>query len=174
MGVAFIYVLVVIGIWYSGTSWLAQGAPFPVFLAPLYSSFSRDGIMENMNRKIILKLIQNRSGITFTEMKRELNLQNGVLAYHLSLLEKNHYIRSFSDGKYKRFYAKGQAVSGLTTAEQLIMTVIRSTPYVSRRTIAELIEYSQGTVNSTIKKLMNKELISMKKIGKHYSYYPRS
>lgn len=63
-----------------------------LIIGPLYSSFSRDGVLENMNRKLILKVIKQRGGITFTELKRELNLQNGVLAYHLSLLERNHYI----------------------------------------------------------------------------------
>jgi len=143
-------------------------------IIPLYSSFSKEAILENMNRRLILSVIKKHGGITFTEIKNELGLQNGVLAYHLSLLEKNHYIKSFSDGKFKRFYSKGTVMTGLTSTEELIMAIIESNPNISRRRIAQLMEYSQGTVNSTIQKLVKKDLINMKKIGKHYAYYPKN
>jgi len=140
---------------------------------PLYSSFSREGLLENLNRRLILSLVKKKGGITFTELKRDLNLQNGVLAYHLSLLQKNHYIKSFSDGKFKRFYVKGTKISGLTTAEQHIIAVIESHPDISRRRIAQLIGSSPGTVNMNLKNLLEKNLILVKKIGKHFAYSPK-
>lgn len=143
-------------------------------LIPLYSSFSKEGILANLNRRLILSLITKNAGITFSEIKQELELQNGVLAYHLSLLEKNRHIKSFSDGKFKRFYAKGAQLTGLTSAEELIMSVIQSNPYISRRSIAQRIKYSQGTVNLNLKRLLQKELIDMEKQGKHYTYYSKN
>jgi len=140
---------------------------------PLYSSFSKEGILENINRQIILKLVQKRPGITFTELKQDLNLQNGVLAYHLSILQKNHYIKSFSDGKFKRFYVRGTKISGLTTVEEHIIAVIESHPNISRRSIAQLIDCSQGTVNMNLKNLLKKELIDVRKEGKHFAYILR-
>lgn len=144
------------------------------FLVPLYSSFSREGLLANMNRRLILSSIKKKGGITFTELKENLGLQNGVLAYHLSILQKNHFIKSFSDGKFKRFYVKGTKISGLTSAEEHIMTVIQSHPNISRRSIAERIDCSQGTVNMNLRSLLKKELISVKKEGKHFTYLPRN
>ena len=143
-------------------------------MIPLYSSFSREGLLVNMNRRLIVSMIKKKEGITFTELKQKLDLQNGVLAYHLSILQKNHFIKSFSDGKFKRFYVKGTKLSGLTSAEEHIMNVIRAHPNISRRSIAERIDCSQGTVNMNLKSLLKKELISVKKVGKHLAYFPRN
>lgn len=131
----------------------------------------RQDILELPLRSDMYHLIQKRGGITFTEIKKELDRNNGVTAYQLNILQKNHLIRSFKDGKYVRFFAKGQKVSGLTTIEEILMNEIKSNPYISRLSLVKLVDYSQGTVNSTIKKLRQKELIGMKKIGKHYAYY---
>jgi predicted transcriptional regulator len=132
---------------------------------------SKEAILENMNRRLIIKEVKNHSGITFTEIKNDLGLKNGVLAYHLSLLEKNHYIKSFSDGKFKRFYSKGVVITGLTSVEEIILNIIKTNPDISRIKIAEMMEYSQGTVNSHINKLYKKDLVGMKKIGKYYAYH---
>jgi predicted transcriptional regulator len=123
-------------------------------------------------RSEIFNLVKAQGGITYTEIKRKLEITgNGGLAYNLRVLEKNRLLRSFSDGHYKRFYAKGQQVNELTTVEELILNMVIANPDSSKRFLAEKIDYSQGTINSTLKKLQQKELIGMKKIGKHYAYY---
>jgi len=163
-------------------SWIASSvipsipylAPAPLLWGvPLYSSFSRNAVLENINRQRILKLIKKKEGITFTALKNELGLQNGVLAYHLAMLEKSHYIKSFTDGKFKRFYSRKAQISGLTSAEEQIMKVIRSHPYITKRMLARYIQYSPGTININIKKLMQKQLINLKKDGKRHRYYLR-
>jgi len=157
-----------------GSPGVESNLPFSsIIAAPLYSSFSREAVLHNINRKRIMKVIEANEGITFSAIKTKLGLQNGVLAYHLAMLEKNHYIKSFADGKFKRFYSRKAQISGLTSAEEQIMAVIRSNPYITKRRLAKLSEYSQGTININIKKLMQKQLIDLIKDGKRYKYYPR-
>ena len=140
----------------------------------MYSSFSKKAVLENLNRRLILKFISTNEGITFSALKEKIGLQNGVLAYHLAMLDKNRYIKSFTDGKFKRFYSRGARISGLTTTEEEIMAVIQSDPFISKKMILSRIKYSQGTVNINIKKLMQKQLICARKDGKRFIYYPKS
>lgn len=139
---------------------------YKFFLAPLYSTISRDRLMENDNRRQIVDLINARQGITFTNLMDELGLKNGALAYHLYTLERRRYIKSVKDGKYRRFYPRGAQVSPFSSLEERIIGVIRNHPSISQREIATLIESTPQTVNYNIKKLIERGVVYLQKDGK--------
>lgn len=142
--------------------------PFMRFiLVPLYSTLSREKLMENDNRRQIVALISSNEGITFTSLMDELGLKNGALAYHLYTLERQRYIKSVKDGKYRRFYPKGARITGLSSLEERIFNVIEANPSISQREIATKIESTPQTVNYNIKKLIKKGVIILRKEGKH-------
>jgi len=147
-----------------------QGRRFALYkflLMPLYSTISKDKIMENANRRHIVALIDSNHGITFTALMDELGLKNGALAYHLYTLERRRYIKSVKDGKFRRFYPRGAQVTGLSSLEERIISVIRTNPSISQREIANLIESTPQTVNYNIKKLIQRGEVYLKKEGKH-------
>jgi DNA-binding MarR family transcriptional regulator len=138
-----------------------------ILILPLYTTISRDKLMENDNRKQIVELITSNEGITFTDLMDELGLKNGALAYHLYTLERRRYIKSVKDGKYRRFYPRGAKVTGLSSLEEKIITVIRTNPSISQREIATIIESTPQTVNYNIKKLIKRGVVYLNKEGKH-------
>lgn len=75
-------------------------------LLPLYTRLGGDKLLANKMRRKIFKAIASNPGIHFSSLMETLNLKNGVLAYHLSVLEKEDYISSTKEGLYRRFWAK--------------------------------------------------------------------
>ncbi|MCK4613375.1 MAG: winged helix-turn-helix transcriptional regulator, partial [Thermoplasmata archaeon] len=136
-------------------------------VVPLYSTLSRDRLMENKNRRNIIAIINAREGITFTSLMKELGLKNGALAYHLHTLERGRFIKSVKDGKYRRFYPRGARITGLSSVEEKIIEVIRANPSIGQREIARLIGFTPQTVNYNVKKLIGRGVLYLKKEGKH-------
>ena len=141
-------------------------ALFRFLFLPLYTTISKDRLMENENRRQIVAIINSQEGITFTDLMEELGLKNGALAYHLYTLERRRYIKSVKDGKFRRFYPRGARVTGLSSLEEKIINVIRSNPSISQREIANLIESTPQTVNYNIKKLIQRGVVYLRKDGK--------
>jgi predicted transcriptional regulator len=136
----------------------------------------REDILRNHNRNSIVNLVKDNKGITFTEIKDKLNLENGVLAYHINVLEKNIYIKSVEDGKYRRFYARRVKVPKLHTVEAIILIAVKNNPDLSIKQITEVLsihpetKYSKCTVSHKLKDLEEQGMIQHIKIGKHYAY----
>lgn len=141
------------------------------FAVPLYSTISRDRLMENKNRREIVSLINSNHGITFSNLMKEVGLKNGALAYHLYTLEKEHYIKSVKDGKYRRFYPRGTPVTGLSSLQERIVSIIMANPSITQREIANIIDSTPQTVNYNIKKLIKAGVVFLKKDGKHTRCY---
>jgi predicted transcriptional regulator len=55
-------------------------------------------------RSALLELIARLPGIRFLELRRQTGLANGVLAYHLGILEKESLLRSERGPGYAEFY----------------------------------------------------------------------
>ena len=141
-----------------------------LLVLPLYSTISRDRLLENANRKQIFQLITTNQGITFTDLKEELGIMNGALAYHLQTLERRQYIKSVRDGKYRRFYPRGAQVSHLSSIEEKILDAVRTKPSISQQEIAGMIDSTPQSVNYNIRKLKDRGILSQIREGRHARY----
>ena len=95
---------------------------------PLYSRLKKESLLNHSVREQIFGYVNSHPGANFSQIMKELNLKNGVLAYHLTTLEREDLIKSLRDGTYRRYYPRSS----------------RSVPFEIQRSIIEKIEQNPG------------------------------
>jgi DNA-binding MarR family transcriptional regulator len=142
---------------------------------PLYSRLKKEEVLDQFTRGRIYEYIRNNPGDHYNSIKQELNLNNGVLAYHLKTLEREDYIKSTRDGIYKRFYpldVKVQRVNGFgirSVQGRIIMHLIQN-PGLTQREISGALNISQQVVSYHLNLMMETGHIRAKRQGKTYRY----
>jgi len=76
---------------------------FALFL-PLYTRLKDDEVLDQFTRGQIFGYIRVHPGDTYTDIKRNLGLNNGTLTYHLDVLGKQGYVRAVVRGARKMFF----------------------------------------------------------------------
>ncbi len=135
------------------------------FAIPLYSRIRRSDILENEVRGKIFELIKADPGINFKAIMVELDLKNGVLAYHLQRLEAEDFIKSRKDRQYRRYYSAES--NGLP--EELPNQILRfllNNPGISQSDLAKMLGISRQVVNYHIHKLIGQRKVIRKKRGR--------
>jgi predicted transcriptional regulator len=96
-----------------------------------------------------------------------LKLKNGVTSYHLSMLEREGYIKSKNEGLYKRFYADGASTQEIPLSQlrRSIVTTIVDNPGISQTDIAFKLGLSNQVVNYHVGILKKANLIKIVKDG---------
>ena len=77
-----------------------------ILAIPLYSRLKKENILNHSIREQIFGFVNSHPGANFSQIMKELNLKNGVLAYHLNTLEREELIRSLRDGTFRRYYPR--------------------------------------------------------------------
>jgi predicted transcriptional regulator len=142
-----------------------------------YSRLKRKSILDNLNRKNIYENIKANPGIHYMELQRELDIPQGVLAYHLNVLEKREYIKSMQDSKYRRFYLSGvksDLKMVLTSVQMRILNVVNNHPGISQTKISENIGKNRMLVNYHIRILTDAGILALEKSGRESQCYTTS
>ncbi|UCG69792.1 MAG: winged helix-turn-helix transcriptional regulator [Thermoplasmata archaeon] len=148
---------------------------FPVIF-PLYSRLKRKELLNLVTRSKIFEYIMEHPGDHYSSIRQELNLNNGVLAYHLKTLEREEYIKSMRDGVYKRFYPVDmdvQRVNGFGTQSiqgQLIIHIINN-PGLTQKELSKALGISQQVVSYHLNLLMETGHVRAERRGKVLRYY---
>jgi len=69
-----------------------------------YARYHGGEVLELDARKSVLEAIIAKPGIHFRDLLRQSNLGSGTIHYHLSVLEREGFIRARKEGVVKRFY----------------------------------------------------------------------
>jgi predicted transcriptional regulator len=89
-------------------------------------------LLKNPKRKSIYQYIKANPGDNFNTIKQSLSLTNGVLSYHLKILEREKFIISYQDGGFKRFYLSGEKeinnVKKINGNQRMILDIIGEFP----------------------------------------------
>jgi DNA-binding transcriptional ArsR family regulator len=109
-----------------------------VLAVPLYSRLRREGLLNHAIRERIFGYVNEHPGANFSTIMKELDLKNGVLAYHLTTLEREEMIRSLRDGTFRRYYPRSS----------------RSVPFEVQKAILEKLAQSPGLAESELAKSM--------------------
>jgi DNA-binding MarR family transcriptional regulator len=137
----------------------------------------RNSILNNILRKNIYGCINNKPGIHFRAMLRELNLKQGVLSHHLNILEKEEYIKSRQDGIYRRFYPyeyKGDLKIVLTAIQEKILNVVHTRPGISQSDISKTIGSNRMLVSYHSKILRDAGILAFEKVNRKKLCYTTS
>ena len=142
-----------------------------LFWVPLYTKLKRTSILDHFIRGQVYGYIKANPGEHYNAIKKALALKNGTLVYHLQTLEREEYVKSVSDGRYKRFYPAGMKVpeeSGhrINKIQEIILRLIGDRPGISQKEIAEEIGLSGATINYHINVMLQATVIKVEKIGR--------
>jgi DNA-binding MarR family transcriptional regulator len=134
---------------------------------PLYSRITNGQVLKQNTRKSIYDYIVSNPGVNFSTIMKDLELKNGVTSYHLSMLEREGYIKSKYTGLYRRFYVNGASTRDFPQSKirrEIIQTIVNN-PGISQTQIATYLGVSNQVVNYHIGILRNANFIKIVKDG---------
>jgi predicted transcriptional regulator len=127
----------------------------------MYSKLRDEKVVDHKTRGEIIHYIAKNPGSHFREIKGALKLKNGTLSYHVKVLENNGYVKSRTDGMYKRFYPFGYRIPDVTLSntERRIIAIIGDNPGITQKAISDEMKITQPAVAYHIKKLKKKGIV---------------
>jgi parallel beta-helix repeat protein len=143
-------------------------------LMALYSKIKKEEILDQYLRGKIHGYIIANPGEHYNAIKNALGLNNGALAHHLSILEKEELVKSKNDGLYKRFYPytmNPDGATGTTHIQKLILNLMESNPGMTQKQIAARVGIHQSTVSYHVKCLQKKNLVRTERKGLSVRHY---
>jgi len=145
---------------------------------PLYSRIHEENALDNFVRGRIYQYIKDNPGTHYTLIRRELDLNNGVLSYHLHTLVRLELVKSRRQGTRKLFYITGIPVPDTITAkmngtEMRIRQAVRERPGITQKELGEMFpDKSRRTISHYVKTLSRKDHIRLEKRGKNSRCFP--
>lgn len=148
-------------------------------LVPLYVRLSRSQVLDHFVRGQIYEYIKLNPGDHYSSIRRELSLSNGLLAYHLSVLEKQNFVKSQRDGRLKRFYPVNMTIPRrkgvrLSDLQVKMLRRIDKNPSITQGRLAGLLGVSRQTVNHNIKLMERAGVLESERDGGSLTYRVKS
>ena len=147
---------------------------FKFLLIPLYVKLKRKDILDHFLRGQIYGYIKVHPGEHYTAIKRNLQLNNGTLTYHLDVLEREGLIISKPKGSRKIFYPVGMKIpdNGLHAIQEDILERVNESPGMSISDLARLMGTSRQLANYHVKKLVEDGKIDIERKGVRARCFP--
>jgi DNA-binding MarR family transcriptional regulator len=115
-----------------------------------YSKIKRHKLLQHQRRELIFNYVKENPGEHFRGIQKALNLEVGVLAHHINKLEREEFVKSRQDGKYRRFYPMDAKINIrliLSEIQERILSWIKKNPGASGSTIATNLGVDRKLVN---------------------------
>jgi len=144
---------------------------------PFYTRLREEKIEADIRQQTIrgriYRFIEDNPGINFTGIKHAVSAGTGTMVYHLSVLQRERYIRSSVSGNRKLFWVKrdfpGQGDSGLTTIQRTVLALLKQEGEMSRTGILERTGIPSSTLHVHIRGLVVSGRVREEKRGRdHY------
>ena len=148
-------------------------------IIPLYTRIQKEDVLDQFVRGQIFGFIKTNPGVHYNQIRRGMDIKNGTLSYHLSVLEKTELIKSRREGlKYRAFYPTGMKFPKnerfrLTELQIRILDIIKQRNGINQKEIAIEIGKKPQTINYNIKVLKLADLIEVVKKGRKTICYPK-
>jgi DNA-binding transcriptional ArsR family regulator len=97
----------------------------------LYAKISRSEVFENEVRERIFQAIKASPGRSASDLAKDANVAWGTTIYHLDVLEQTRMVTSIREGRHRRYFENGAALS--TTKETVALLCNRVTATVAQR-----------------------------------------
>jgi len=147
-----------------------------LLVAPAYGRKMK-GKEDVETRGMIRGYIMGNPGDTYSDIKRNLELNNGSLTWHLMKLEKEGLIKSRLQGTRKRYYPARMAVPDdggivLHDIQVKLLKSVEMNPGKPVAILAEELGVSRQLAIYHLRQLLQKGLISMERRGVRLKVYP--
>ena len=141
---------------------------------------SLDDVLENENRSKIIDLILNEPGIHFNELLRRTGLAAGNIVWHLDILITYKVVGKKRIGNFIAYfpYYQKNPISNIDLKLQKsrltleVLEMIEQDPGIWNNLITKKLKVDHKTIHYHIKKLLELDLLSIKKAGRKNKLYP--
>ncbi len=165
-GISVIIVGVCLAVFIAGTE-VGLLAFLQFALVPLFVRIRKDRVLDHFTRGQIFGFIKANPGTHYVAIQEHLELQNGVLAYHLKVLEREEYIISERDSIYKRFYPRHMKIPRkerqLSRVQRDILSALRTHPGASQNGLARMLGESKQVIGYHIRVLGKAGLVRVER-----------
>lgn len=141
---------------------------------------NRKNVLDNKNRSMIYRKIEEKPGISFTEIIRELGITKTMAKYHLDRLLYYGLITSHSNNGRSGYFRNNNTYSDSEKMLYLIkknphdskiIELVRNSPGITRKEIAGEINLSGPSITWHMDRLENSGLIEVVRAGRTTRYY---
>jgi predicted transcriptional regulator len=139
-------------------------------IVPLFSRIRKERVLDNFTRGQIYGYIQANPGAHYSAIQQVLEIENGVLAYHLRVLLREEFLVARSEGVFKRFYPRDYKVpKGRTLLTRLqldILEAVEKAPGISQREVARALGESKQVISYNVGVLRGGGLLTAERRGR--------
>ncbi len=135
-------------------------------LAPLYTRFAPNELLDNATREQINTLVSREPGISYGELKAATGLNTGALIHHLRALERGRLIATRKEGTSRRFFAPGAVPRtthtgpSLTPTQRTVLAHLADGP-LTQPELARRLGVTQQGANHHVKTLERRGLVNV-------------
>ncbi|HLF05947.1 MAG TPA: Ig-like domain-containing protein, partial [Thermoplasmata archaeon] len=138
--------------------------------AAMLMRIRRDEVLDHFVRGQVFGAIKLKPGISYSEIRRELDVANGTLAYHLHVLMREGFISGRREGVYTCFYAGAAKGVGkgirLSPLQHRIIDEMKKEPGVSQSILAERLAEPMKTVHYNVRRMQQSGFVKVEKQGR--------
>lgn len=131
---------------------------------------AREDVLQRKVRALMFEHIRDHPGVSFTEVRDAVGLQNGVAAYHLQILERLGFVHSESRRRRRWYYPNGDVSLWrdlpLSPLQASIVREIRRSPGIGIRELARTVNRRPSSVGYNVKALAREGLLRMERKGR--------
>jgi predicted transcriptional regulator len=140
----------------------------------LWARLNHSDILDNKKRGMVVGYLAANPGANYAAIRADLAMATGTLTYHLWVLEKEEEIKSWRDGRFRRYAPSGHRVAelqpSLTDIELLLLKMIRGTPGLTQKALAKGVGVSQPAVSYHISRMAHLGFVRVEKRGRSKLY----
>ncbi len=145
-------------------------------LLPLFTRLRHREVLNQFTRGEIYGFIKANPGASLTAVRENLDLSNGVVAYHLRVLLREEYLVARREGGYKRFYPRDMQVPRkrvhFTRLQIDIADKSRMHPGISQSSLARMLGESKQVVSYNLKVLIAAGVVRVERVGSKTLVFP--
>jgi predicted transcriptional regulator len=145
-------------------------------ILPLYVKLSKKDVLDHFIRGQIYGYLVVHPGDNYTTIKRNLDLTNGTLTYHLDVLEREGYIKSQLRGTRRFYYPKEAKMpdngTGFPAIKEDIIMRVEETPGITVSDLASLVGVSRQLTNYHLRALIREGYVQVERRGMRFRCFP--
>jgi predicted transcriptional regulator len=138
-------------------------------ILPLYVKLSKKDVLNHFIRGQIYGYIKVNPGDNYTTIKRNLDLRNGTLTYHLDVLEREGLVKSQVRGSRRHYYTSDARMpddgTGFPAIKSDIISRLGETPGITISDLASLLGVSRQLANYHVRGLIKEGYVRVERMG---------
>jgi predicted transcriptional regulator len=171
-------VLALVGIAFAGIANTEAGKYWflKFLILPLYVKLSKKDVLDHFIRGQIYGYLVVHPGDNYTTIKRNLNLTNGTLTYHLDVLEREGFVKSQLRGTRRFYYPKEARMpdngTGFPAIKNDMIMRVEESPGITISDLATLLGVSRQLTNYHLRALIQEGYVQVERKGMKTRCYP--